>query len=113
MMAYQLTQEETPLPTYPRVVPTAVILLLTNKVNKMEEGPSLPTIPSDPTWLWDLIAKWGENFMWESIDTTQQTVTDTTWIAKEMKGGTLSWTTDGSYNRKRANNLSGVGWIIF
>jgi hypothetical protein len=30
-----------------------------------------------------------------------------------MKGGTLIWTTDMSYNRKRANDLSEVGWIIF
>jgi hypothetical protein len=30
-----------------------------------------------------------------------------------MKNNTLVWTTDGSYNRKQANDLSGVGWIIF
>jgi hypothetical protein len=51
--------------------------------------------------------------MWEGIDATQQTKADTTWIAAGMKGGTLIWMTDGSYNRKRANNLSGVDWIIF
>ncbi len=27
--------------------------------------------------------------------------------------GSLTWTTDGSYNRKRAQDLSGIGWIIF
>jgi hypothetical protein len=51
--------------------------------------------------------------MWEGIDATQQTKTDTTWIAKGIKGGTLIWLTDRPYDRKRANNLSGVGWIIF
>ena len=30
-----------------------------------------------------------------------------------MKSTTLTWVTDGSYNRKRAADLCGVGWIIF
>jgi hypothetical protein len=86
---------------------------LTNKVNKLQTGPSLPTISSDLTLVWDFIAKWGGNWMWEGTDATQQTKTDTTWIAKGMKGGTLIGTTDGLYDRKRVNNLYGVDWIIF
>jgi hypothetical protein len=78
MMTYQLTWEETSPPTYPGGVPTSAVLLLMNKVNKLQEGPSLPTIPSDPTSFWDSIAKWGRNWMWEGIDITQQTKTDTT-----------------------------------
>ena len=30
-----------------------------------------------------------------------------------MKMGSLLWVTDGSYDRKRAAVISGVGWIIF
>jgi hypothetical protein len=30
-----------------------------------------------------------------------------------MKSNTLLWVTDGSYDRKKAIDLSGVGWIIF
>jgi hypothetical protein len=30
-----------------------------------------------------------------------------------MKNYTLIWVTDGSYNRKKAIDLCGVGWIIF
>jgi hypothetical protein len=30
-----------------------------------------------------------------------------------MKNNTLVWTTNGSYDRKKAANLSIVGWIIF
>jgi hypothetical protein len=30
-----------------------------------------------------------------------------------MQNNTLVWTTDGSYDRKQAADLSGVGWIIF
>ncbi len=35
------------------------------------------------------------------------------WIAEGMTEGSLIWTTDGSYNKKRATHLSGVGWIKF
>jgi hypothetical protein len=30
-----------------------------------------------------------------------------------MTNGTLIWMTDGLYDRKKAANLSGMGWIIF
>ena len=30
-----------------------------------------------------------------------------------MTNRSLIWVTDGSYNRKKARDLSGVGWIIF
>jgi hypothetical protein len=79
----------------------------------LQEGPPLPTISSDPTLFWDFIAKWGRNWIWEGIDTTQQTKMDTTWIAMGMKQGTLIWMTDRSYDRKTANDLSGISWIIF
>ncbi len=51
--------------------------------------------------------------MQEGINATQRTKEDTTWIAEGMQEGTLIWTTDGSYNRKRAADLLGVSWIIF
>ena len=35
------------------------------------------------------------------------------WIADGLTLGSLIWVTDGSYDRKRASDLSGVGWIIF
>ncbi len=35
------------------------------------------------------------------------------WAANGMKNNTLVWTTDGLYDRKRAADLSRVGWIIF
>ncbi len=51
--------------------------------------------------------------MWEGIEEDQATKEDVTWIAEGMKINTLIWVTDGSYNRKKAKDLSGVGWIIF
>ena len=51
--------------------------------------------------------------MWEDIDFTQTTTQDLQWIAKGMKNNTLVWMTNGSYDRKKAADLSIVGWIIF
>ncbi len=44
---------------------------------------------------------------------TKRTKEDTTWIEEGMQEGTLIWTTDGSYDRKRVVDLLGAGWIIF
>jgi hypothetical protein len=43
----------------------------------------------------------------------QEATQDLKWVAEGMQNNTLVWTTDGSYNRKRAVDLSGVDWIIF
>jgi hypothetical protein len=56
---------------------------------------------------------WGGNWMWDDIDFVQETTQDLKWVAEGMQNNTLVWTMDGSYNRKWAADLSGVGWIIF
>ncbi len=51
--------------------------------------------------------------MWEGIDDDQTIKGDVTWIAEGMRNNLLIWVTDGSYIRKKAKELSGIGWIIF
>ncbi len=51
--------------------------------------------------------------MWRNIDTGDKFKDNMQWATDEMTAGTLIWMIDGSYNRKRAADLSGVGWIIF
>jgi len=52
--------------------------------------------------------------MWEGIDDNQPTKHDLTcWAVEGMKIKTLIWVTDGSYDKLRAADLSGVGWVIF
>ncbi len=55
----------------------------------------------------------GGNWMWRNINTGDKPKDDMQWVADGMTAGTLIWTTDGSYNRKRAADLLRVGWIIF
>jgi hypothetical protein len=39
--------------------------------------------------------------MWNNIDAGQHDKNNMKWIAEEMMAGSLTWTTDGSYDRKR------------
>ena len=43
----------------------------------------------------------------------KDTPADIRWIVDGLRNGTLIWTTDGSYDRKKAVDLCGVGWMIF
>ncbi len=83
------------------------------KVNKLQDGPDLVNDPKEHTNFWDFIRSWGGSWMWDDIDFTQDTTQDLKWVAEGMQNNTLVWTTDASYDRKRAADLSGVGWIIF
>ena len=51
--------------------------------------------------------------MWDGIEDGQITKHNLLWLIQGMKSGSLIWVTDGSYDRKRAPVISGVGWIIF
>jgi hypothetical protein len=89
--------------------PTSVRVILLTRVSKLQEGPSLVNPPNKHTNFWDFIHSLGGSWMWEDINFTQETTQDLQWIAKGMKNNTLVWTTDGSYDRKKAADLSGVG----
>ena len=38
---------------------------------------------------------------------------DTTWLAQALAAGTLVCVTDGSYDRRKAKDLSGAGYVIY
>jgi hypothetical protein len=88
--------------------PTSIRAILSTKVNKLQEGPSFANATKEYTIFWDFIGSWGGSWMWDDIDFVQETTQDLKWVAEGMQN-TLVWTMDGSYNRKRAANLSGVG----
>ena len=50
--------------------------------------------------------------MWVAIDWVNGLPPDISWVVDGLHTGSLLWVTDGSYNRKKANDLCGVGWII-
>jgi hypothetical protein len=51
--------------------------------------------------------------MWEVIEPGKDNPKDVSWIAEGLRDRSLMWTTDESYDRKRAVHLCRVGWIIF
>jgi hypothetical protein len=51
--------------------------------------------------------------MWDGIEDDQATKSDLSWVVQVMKSNTLAWVTDGSYDKKLAQLLSRVRWIIF
>ena len=59
---------------------------------------------------WKVVVNWLQ--VWEGIDDNQATKQDLTWLVEGMKNRTLIWVTDGSYDKLRANDLSGVGWVL-
>ena len=82
-------------------------------VTKQGDGQRLATGPNDLPDFWEFLYSWGGRWMWEGIDVSQETRTNLTWMVEGMVNNTLIWVTDGSYDRNRATDLSGVGWVIF
>ena len=82
-------------------------------VTKQNEGPPLAAGPSITTYFWEYLRAWGGEWMWEGIEENQGTKHDLTWLVEGMSAGSLIWVTDGSYDRLKAPDLSGAGWIIF
>ena len=50
--------------------------------------------------------------MWKWVE-NEGRKQDVEWIVNGMKEGCLVWVADGSYKRKIAPCVSGVGWIVY
>jgi hypothetical protein len=87
--------------------PISIRAISSTKVNKLQEGPSFSNASKEYTSFWDFIQSWGGSWMWDDIDFAQETTQDLQWVAEGMQNNTLVWTMDGSFDRKRAANLSG------
>jgi hypothetical protein len=110
---YQKTHKETSTQNFPTGIPTSVVEISECKVNKLQDGP-LPPTPRDNTQsFWEFLTKWGGTWMWDNIDSGAHSKDNILWIAEGMTKGLLIWMTNGSYNRMKAVDISGAGWIIF
>ena len=49
--------------------------------------------------------------MWENV-TQEVKDGDYEWLKEGMVNGTLVWCADGSYKRKKAPDVCGVGWVV-
>jgi len=112
-LSYDIAREEDLTPAFKRGTPTSVLTSTNTRVNKLNDGPLFAKEPPLPTDFWEFLNTWGGTWMWASIDNSQQSKHDLLWLLEGMKFNTLTWVTDGSYDRKRAADLCGVGWVIF
>jgi hypothetical protein len=110
---YQKTHEKTSAQNFPTGIPTSVVGISECKVNKLQDGPLPPTPRDDMQSFREFLATWGGTWMWDDIDSGAHSKDDILWIAERMTKGLLIWTTNGSYDRKKAVDLYGAGWIIF
>jgi hypothetical protein len=110
---YHLAQEEPFSPAVVLGLPTSTLGFSNQQVVKLSKEPALAQTSGEIKNFWEFLHSWGGNWMWEGIDNDQETKEGATWIANGMRHNSLIWVTDSSYNRKKASNLSGVGWIIF
>jgi hypothetical protein len=106
-------QEEPLLPLAIQGIPTSITGLSDQQVVKLFEGPALAKAPDKTIDFWEFLYSWGGKWMWKGIEAGKDLSYDMSWVAEGMGNNSLVWVTDGSYNKKKAINLCGVGWIIF
>ncbi len=94
-------------------IPTSITGSTAQWVVKLSKGPALAKASNKRLDFWEFLYSWVGKRMWEGIKASQGLLYGMTWVAEEMKNYTLIWVTDGSYDRKKAIDLCGVGRIIF
>jgi hypothetical protein len=110
---YHMSYEEPFIPAMDHGLPILFTSLSVQQVTKLSIGPALLTETDACTGFWEFLHSWGGTWMWEVIKPGKDTPEDVSWIVYGLHNGSLIWTTDGSYDQKKAVNLCGVGWIIF
>ncbi len=106
-------QEEHLSPSIIQGVPNSVTSFSAQQVIKLSEGPALAKAVEATPDFWELLYSWGWTWMWEGMEAGKDSPDDISWMADGLKNSSLIWVTDGSYDRKKAKDLCGIGWIIF
>ena len=89
--------------------PTSVLELPDQSVQHLVPGPSLVHDAPSSISFWEHLRSWGGVWMWEHVIGEDE---DMVWLVEAFKNGTAIMVTDGSFDRKRAKNVSGAGWVI-
>jgi hypothetical protein len=108
-----LMREESFSPLVIQGIPTSVTILSDQQVVKLSKGPALAKAPDKTMDFWEFLYCWGGKWMWEGIEAGKDSPYNMSWVMEGMTNNSLVWVTDSSYNRKKAFDLWGVGWIIF
>ena len=111
--SYHVSHEEPFSPGTDVGLPISVVGLSLDRVTKLSEGPALTSAAAVHAEFWAFLHSFGGTWMWEVIKTGEDTPNGEMWIVDGLRNESLIWATDGSYDRKKASDLCGVGWMIF
>ena len=75
----------------------------------MEVGSKQVEEKGDTASLWEFIRGHGGKWMWDEVESEDQ---DLTWLIAGLKQGSIIAVADGSYDRKKAPEVSGAGWVL-
>ncbi len=105
--------DEPLLPSVIQGMPTSVSGFTIQHAIKLSEGPALVEATDHAMDFWGFLCSWGGEWMCEGVELGKDLPQDMLWVVEGLTNGSLIWVTDGSYDRKKAIDLCGVGWIIF
>lgn len=80
------------------------------RVLLLNSGPPVHLATHLPQSFWDTLADFGGNWMWKNLHL--DTSDSVEWLLTALEHGSLLWVTDGSYDGKRAPDISGAGWVV-
>jgi hypothetical protein len=109
MRKYNLMWDKPLLPSVIQGMPTSVTAFTIQQVIKLSEGPALAEVTDHTMDFWGFLRSWGGEWMWEGVEPSKDLLQDMLWVVEELTNGSLICITDGSYDRKKAIDLCGVG----
>ena len=101
---YHMSHKEPLLPNIDHGLPISVAGLAKQQVVKLSTA---------HIRFWDFLYSWGGTWMWEVMEYGKDTPVDIQWLVDGLCNGTSIWATDGSYDRKKAADLCGLGWMVY
>ncbi len=94
----------------PQPALTATVLEMPDRLAIHREiGPPLFFPEETNPTFWELLQSLGGEWMWEHVKDENS---DMSWACNAMVNGTLIAVIDGSFDRERATDVSGSGWIL-
>lgn len=98
--------------TLPGTGVPATVNRIGGEIHLLELGTAQPHQHSSdqlPESFWEFVTSQGGDWIWDYIEGKHENMS---WIATALYDGSAIMVTDGSYNRVRAPNISGAGWVL-
>jgi hypothetical protein len=91
------------------VVPITIVCINHDVIALRNNGPCLTMLRHVHETFWQSLAAGGSSWMWDYISNKDM---ELLWIVNALLNGTAIHSTDGSFHRNKAPQVSRAGWII-